>query len=61
LVNKDCADSLVLGMEFLAFVSCRFEHLISLSAPCVDRAAARALLAATAPLRLYLDLGVLQV
>lgn len=61
LVNKDCSDSLMLGLEFVAFVSCRFEHLVNLSAPYVDREAARALLASTAPLRLYLDLGVLQV
>jgi hypothetical protein len=61
LVNKDCADSLVLGLEFLAFVSCRSERLVDSSAPYVDRAAVRTLLASMAPLRLYLDLGVLQV
>jgi hypothetical protein len=62
LVNKDCAASLVLSLEFLAFVSCRLEHLVDPSASIVDRAAAvRTLRASTAPLRLYLDLGVLQV
>lgn len=61
LVNKDCGDSLVLSLEFLALPYCRGEHLLSLLIPSVDRAAARILSATTAPLRLYLDLGVLQV
>jgi len=61
LVNKDCAASLVLSLEFLAFVTCRSEHVVVTSARVVDQDAVRTLLASTAPLRLYLDLGVLQV
>lgn len=61
LVNKDCTSSIVLGLEFLAVAISRSEHLVNSLVSSVDRAAVRTLLAATAPLRLYLDLGVLQV